>query len=161
MIALRLSGGGFRATPFHLGALRRINELGVLSKIASFSSVSGGSILNGVLATRWNRLVESENGGGFRAFDTLIADPMRAFCKNDLRTSLLVWKPLPHCVEFLGNSSLTDLLAKEYARRLSLRVPLSEVTAAPDFMSCAADMDRFETAADVAWALKRALQGVD
>jgi NTE family protein len=30
---LALSGGGYRAALFHLGALRRLNELGVLSRL--------------------------------------------------------------------------------------------------------------------------------
>ena len=51
-IALCLSGGGFRAAIFHLGALRRLNELGILSKIDTISSVSGGSILAAHLADR-------------------------------------------------------------------------------------------------------------
>ena len=40
-----LSGGGFRATLFHLGALRRLNELGLLPRIDTITSVSGGSIM--------------------------------------------------------------------------------------------------------------------
>src|SRR5262245_32760704 len=43
-IALCLSGGGYRAMLFHVGALLRIKELGLLPKINWFSSVSGGSI---------------------------------------------------------------------------------------------------------------------
>src|SRR6185312_7094089 len=43
--ALCLSGGGFRATLFHLGALRRLNETGVLAKLDTITSVSGGSIM--------------------------------------------------------------------------------------------------------------------
>jgi hypothetical protein len=39
-IGLCLSGGGFRAALFHLGALRRLNELGVLPRIGTHSSVS-------------------------------------------------------------------------------------------------------------------------
>src|SRR5438552_9163421 len=42
-VGLCLSGGGFRATLFHLGALRRLNELGVISKPDTISSVSGGA----------------------------------------------------------------------------------------------------------------------
>ena len=54
-VALCLSGGGFRATLFHLGALRRLNETGVLAKVDTISSVSGGSIMAAFLATavRW------------------------------------------------------------------------------------------------------------
>ncbi len=40
-IALALSGGGFRAMLFHAGALMRLNELGILSRVARISSVSG------------------------------------------------------------------------------------------------------------------------
>lgn len=87
--ALCLSGGGFRAALFHLGALRRLNELGVLSRIAVISSVSGGSIVNGVLASRWSSL-RSDSNGTFRNFDEIIRSPLRAFCQLDLRTPLLL-----------------------------------------------------------------------
>src|SRR4029450_3446919 len=53
---LALSGGGYRAMLFSLGSLWRLNEMGWLSKLDMITSVSGGSILNGVLATRWKRL---------------------------------------------------------------------------------------------------------
>jgi NTE family protein len=50
---LALSGGGIRATLFHLGALWRINELGRLREIDRISGVSGGSIAAGLLARAW------------------------------------------------------------------------------------------------------------
>jgi len=34
-IALCLSGGGFRASLFHLGALRRLHEVGILQRAAA------------------------------------------------------------------------------------------------------------------------------
>ena len=40
-IALCLSGGGFRAAIFHLGAARRLNELGILSRVDTISAVFG------------------------------------------------------------------------------------------------------------------------
>src|SRR5688572_3584816 len=56
-VALCLSGGGYRAALFHLGAVRRLNELGALGKVNTITSVSGGSILSAHLATtigdRW------------------------------------------------------------------------------------------------------------
>src|ERR1017187_1457519 len=55
-VALCLSGGGYRAMLFHLGALWRLNELAYLPKLARISSVSGGSITAGVLAHRWTKL---------------------------------------------------------------------------------------------------------
>jgi len=53
---LCLSGGGYRAMLFHAGVLWRLNELGMLSKLARISSVSGGSITAGVLAHKWRKL---------------------------------------------------------------------------------------------------------
>lgn len=52
--ALCLSGGGKRATYFHVGALRRLNELGRLRTLRRVSSVSGGSITAAFLALCWN-----------------------------------------------------------------------------------------------------------
>lgn len=40
-----MSGGGFRATVYHLGALKKLKELGVLEHVDVISSVSGGSIV--------------------------------------------------------------------------------------------------------------------
>lgn len=44
-VGIALSGGGFRASIFHMGILRRLDELNILSKIDVISTVSGGSIL--------------------------------------------------------------------------------------------------------------------
>src|SRR6267378_6014201 len=55
-IALCLSGGGYRAMLFHLGALWRINEMGLLPRLARISSVSTGSIVAGLLGLKWHAL---------------------------------------------------------------------------------------------------------
>src|SRR5882672_12544960 len=55
-IGLCLSGGGYRAMLFHLGAVWRLNELGLLRKLVRISSVSGGSITAGILGLRWKSL---------------------------------------------------------------------------------------------------------
>lgn len=44
-IGLALSGGGYRAAAFHLGVLKKLNELNILNKIDIISTVSGGSII--------------------------------------------------------------------------------------------------------------------
>ena len=77
-VALCLSGGGYRAMLFHLGALWRLNELGWLLRLNRVSSVSGGSITNGVLALAWNRL-EFDDRGIARAFHDELVDPIRRF----------------------------------------------------------------------------------
>ena len=48
-IALVLSGGGIRAMAFHLGVLRRMAELGLLERVSHVSSVSGGSLIVGLM----------------------------------------------------------------------------------------------------------------
>jgi NTE family protein len=53
---LALSGGGIRATLFHLGAIRRINEMGHLGDLDRIAGVSGGAIAAGLLAKSWTHL---------------------------------------------------------------------------------------------------------
>lgn len=55
-IGLALSGGGFRAMLFHVGAVLRLNELRLLRQLDEISGVSGGAIVAGRLAVAWPRL---------------------------------------------------------------------------------------------------------
>lgn len=48
-IALALSGGGVRAMVFHLGVLKALAENGLLEKVSKISTVSGGSLLVGLI----------------------------------------------------------------------------------------------------------------
>ncbi len=48
-IGISLSGGGFRATVFHLGVLARLAEQNLLEQVAMVSSVSGGSLCAGLV----------------------------------------------------------------------------------------------------------------
>ena len=48
-IALVLSGGGVRAMVFHLGVLRHLAECGAIEQVHKISSVSGGSLLVGLI----------------------------------------------------------------------------------------------------------------
>lgn len=52
-LGLALSGGGFRAAAFHLGTLRKLNQLKLLDKVDLLSCVSGGSIAGAHLALNW------------------------------------------------------------------------------------------------------------
>jgi NTE family protein len=80
---LALSGGGYRAMLFSLGSVWRLNELGWLRKLDVVTSVSGGSILNGVLATRWSQL-EWNAAGVATNFPALVAQPVRAMAGRTL-----------------------------------------------------------------------------
>ena len=61
-IGIAISGGGFRATLFHLLSLWRLNEIGYLKKIKRICSVSGGSITTGMLGHKWSNLEFNEEG---------------------------------------------------------------------------------------------------
>jgi NTE family protein len=76
-IALCLSGGGYRAMLFHVGALWRLNELGYLPRLARVSSVSGGSITAATLALHWDALGFDDDGSAGRFVEQLVA-PIRA-----------------------------------------------------------------------------------
>src|SRR5688572_18149828 len=43
-IGLSLSGGGYRATAFHLGTLKKLQAMNILERVAVISTISGGSI---------------------------------------------------------------------------------------------------------------------
>ena len=75
-IGIALSGGGYRATLFGLGSLQRLNDAGLLGRLDRITSVSGGSILAGVLAHRWKALDFVD--GRATGFDALVVDPVRA-----------------------------------------------------------------------------------
>lgn len=49
-IGLSLSGGGYRAAAFHLGTLKKLDDLGILPKVDVISTISGGSITGAAYA---------------------------------------------------------------------------------------------------------------
>jgi predicted acylesterase/phospholipase RssA len=68
---IALSGGGFRASFFHLGVLARLAEIDALRSMEILSTVSGGSILGGALYLKLKRLLESKEDGEIRRQDYL------------------------------------------------------------------------------------------
>src|SRR5689334_9391996 len=88
-IGLALSGGGFRAAAFHLGVLKRLEELGLLQRIEALSTVSSGSITGALYALRC-----AEHGGtpGSYTVDALIGE-MRPFLMDNLRAKALFGSP--------------------------------------------------------------------
>jgi NTE family protein len=61
-LGLALSGGGIRATLFHYGAIRRINDMGYLRRVDRICGVSGGAIAAGFLARAWDKLQWDADG---------------------------------------------------------------------------------------------------
>jgi NTE family protein len=58
-LGLALSGGGFRASFFHVGVLARLAETGMLRKVELISTVSGGSILGALYYLALKDLLEN------------------------------------------------------------------------------------------------------
>jgi predicted acylesterase/phospholipase RssA len=111
-IGLSLSGGGFRATLFHLGVVRFLYESGLLKKVTHICSVSGGSVLAAHLVLNWNRYTGSED-----AFENA-AKELVEFTQKDVRGR--VFRRWGFSLLALGvprifsKFSRVDLLEKEY-----------------------------------------------
>jgi len=138
-VGLSFSGGGYRATLFHLGALRRLNEFGILPKLTTISSVSGGSILNGFLASR----LRAPLAGGIADFQDGVSQPMRDFCSLNIRK----WIALEVAVPGTHNSLS---LAKQYDQHLTSGKLLRQIPDTPLHVFCATDL-----ACGVDWMFKR------
>ncbi len=136
-VALCLSGGGYRAALFHLGALRRLNELGILTRIDTFTSVSGGSIVAAHLAALAARAPWPDPGTPLADWERRVAAPFRAFTKHNVRTGPIVRRFLPWNLRH-GSVGVEEL-AKQYERRLTpVRFP--DLPEHPRFVFCATDM---------------------
>ena len=110
-IALRLSGGGYRAMLFHLGRLIRLNETGHLKEIARVSSVSGGSITAGVLGLASKHL-EFGIRGIASNLDELVVKPVRKLAGKTIDNPAIIWGPL------LPWRTASGMLASYYAEYL-------------------------------------------
>ena len=83
-IALALSGGGFRATLFHLGVVRLLRDAGRLRDVTHICSVSGGSILAAHLMLNWDRYTSTDDAEFDEAARELVD-----FTKYDVRGRIL------------------------------------------------------------------------
>ncbi len=139
-LALCMSGGGYRAAVFHLGALLRLHEVGLLHACALLSAVSGGSIVQAWLATRY---VGGRNEGeGFASwlsridFRAGVVEAFRAVARRDLRTWPIL-ATLAH--NWAWPRHRVQLLEAGYRRALG-ETTLGELPQAPEFVFCATDM---------------------
>lgn len=121
-LGLALSGGGFRASLFHLGGLWRLNEIGKLSEISAFSAVSAGALVAGVLGTRWNRLKFSRSVAD--NFTEEIAEPVLELCSHNLDVSSA----------FAGLVVGPDALEKRYEDLLVGKLTLGQLPSYPHFI---------------------------
>ena len=128
-IGLALSGGGFRATLFHLGSVWRLNELALLGSIDRVSSVSGGSILAGLMAVRWSRLNFQEEVA--TNFECEIAQPIWDFCSRRIDTQAALLSLLLH----------RSALPRFYRKYLVGEHKLQDLPDSPEFVFNAAHLE--------------------
>ena len=60
-LGLALAGGGFRASLFHIGVLRRMAELDMLRYVEVLSTVSGGSIVGALYILLLKREIDNKS----------------------------------------------------------------------------------------------------
>jgi len=121
-IALCLSGGGYRAMIFHIGALLRLNELGILKKLARISSVSGGSITAGVLAVAWKNLSFNQNGVAGN-IEELVTKPLRRMANTTIDQGSIIKGIL------LPRHSISDEVIEAYRDHLFGKATLQDLPA--------------------------------
>lgn len=127
-IAICLSGGGYRAMVFHVGALWRLHELGILTTATRVSSVSGGSITAGVLSLAWDKLI---SGGSFA---DLVAEPvMRLASRTVDRGAILGGAILP--------GTISQWVADAYDDELFHGSTLQDLPDAPRFVINATNLE--------------------
>lgn len=136
-LGLALSGGGFRATLFGLGSLWRLNDAGLLGKLDRLTSVSGGSILMGILAHRWRQL-QFDNGRASN-FAQVLAEPVRTFCAKTIDigaglAGLLV--PFKTAGDFLADRYEKDL----FGAAMIKDIPVADGDGNPKFIFYATNM---------------------
>jgi NTE family protein len=150
-IGLCLSGGGFRATLFHLGALRRLNELGILARndFRTIASVSGGSIASAALATAIAR-----HGSALfspEEWSREVEEPLRAFTRSNVRTFPFLKRLLPW--NLWRSETTVEAMAACYEKTLT-PLRLAQLPLRPELLLVATDM-----AYGVAWIFSRDRMG--
>ena len=132
-IALCLSGGGLRATFFHLGVLTALREAGLLERVREVYSVSGGSITAAHLALHWNRYTSPDQ----RQFLSACSE-LRAVGGWDIRNRVVRRWALGSLLllPYWKGIGRTEILQKQYEklfRNASLRHCLELNPDAPKF----------------------------
>jgi predicted acylesterase/phospholipase RssA len=132
-IGLALSGGGFRATLYHLGLVRFLRDAGLLSQVTHITSVSGGSIIAAHLVLHWDRY-----NGSPGEFDAA-ASELLSFVRLGVRNRITRRFPLTTSLRFprwlLGRSNRqltrTGLLEYHYQQYLYGDVSLFQLPERP------------------------------
>jgi len=105
---LTFSGGGFRATLAALGVIRLLADAGLLAQVRYVSSVSGGSVANGIMAKAWPEVRKA--GYTSAAVDAHIIDPI----VDKVSSRSLKHKLVRNIWRIIGSKNRTELLADAF-----------------------------------------------
>jgi NTE family protein len=138
--ALCFSGGGYRASLFHLGVVRRLDELGALTRIDTFTSVSGGSIFAAHLAAHAARNPHAwaRRGERLEGFEEQVAAPMRELAQHNIRTLTVLARLLPR--NWSKQNAQIEALTDRLAEGPVGAARLSDLPERPRFVFCASEM---------------------
>ena len=134
-LGLCLSGGGYRAMLFHLGALWRLNQAKLLEGLNRVSSVSGGSITAATLGLHW-RSLEWRDGVAANLED-LVVNPVRALADETIDVSSVI-------EGFAPFTSVGKRVAHAYREHLFGRETLQALPdddSGPRFVICATNLE--------------------
>jgi predicted acylesterase/phospholipase RssA len=126
-VGLALSGGGFRASLFHIGVLARLAELDVLRHVEVISCVSGGSIVGAYYCLELRKKLQAKSDDELQRSDfiEIVKSLERNFVKGvqrNIRLRMLMEFQSNLRVLYSPKSSMTDRLAALYDRELYSRV---------------------------------------
>lgn len=121
-LGLALAGGGFRASLFHLGVLRRMAELDLLRSVEVLSTVSGGSIVGALYILLLKQRLEASPSGNLsrEEYEALVAaagDLLIRAVKKNLRTRLFL-NPFTVLRVMLTPWTLGQAMGRLYERHL-------------------------------------------
>ncbi len=154
-IGLALSGGGFRASIFHLGVIRRLEELGIMQDVNVISTVSGGSIIGAYYVVEMERRfrerrpelkgIEKDAGTApgapvplhaavarmrVQIFHEIAGEFFKALDQN-LRSRALPFSPFYHPILFFRSLwptfSRSDIIQAEYDRVFFDKHPVDQL----------------------------------
>lgn len=133
-IGICLSGGGYRAMLYHVGALWRLNEVGLLTKAARISSVSGGSITAAWLARVWAEHKWSPDSTIPEAdFRSVFAEHLCALARRTIDVPSVL-------LGLISFSSVGELVAARYDRYLFDGATLQDLPDSPRFVINASNL---------------------
>jgi predicted acylesterase/phospholipase RssA len=126
-IGLALSGGGFRASLFHIGVLARLAEVDLLRGIGFLSCVSGGSIIGAHYYLHVRQLLQTKRDDQITPDDYVqivkkIADEFLDGVQRNIRTRVAAEWTTNLKMIFFPNYSRTLRVGELYERELFARV---------------------------------------